>query len=333
MQSLIEPNIHPILVHFAYALSITSLLCYLLSGFTFAARFKESLRPAADWMLAFAALAILATIAAGFQAYYSVAHDGPSHAAMTTHRNWAVPSGIAILLLAAWRWRARSKPANTLFKTLLAAAALGLSVAAWWGGHIVYNYGLGVKSLPVVTGDGHDHDHGDGGHDEAPAASDTASDTAADKGHDNSDGHHDTDSAPTNIVPIAEDGSPEAIVNAFGAALKTGDAQALRTLFAADVVIAEGGGAERSFDEYASHHMSADMAFIGAIDSTLKKRDVIVGTDVAIVISQSQIHGSYKGENVHSQMMETMVLRATEQGWRITHIHWSSAPIKGEHEH
>jgi len=33
MNSLIEPNIHPILVHFAYALSITAVAAYLLSRF------------------------------------------------------------------------------------------------------------------------------------------------------------------------------------------------------------------------------------------------------------------------------------------------------------
>ena len=184
MNSLIEPNIHPILVHFAYALSITSLVCYLLSGL-WASR-RDSLRAAADWMLAFGALAIVATIAAGFQAYYSVGHDGPSHAAMTTHRNWAVPSGTAILFLAAWRWFGRSKPVTALFKALLTVAAISLSVTAWWGGNIVYNYGLGVKSLPVVTGDGHDHDHGTGG-----ASNEGASEAA----HDNSDGHHDATQA------------------------------------------------------------------------------------------------------------------------------------------
>jgi len=32
-------------------------------------------------------------------------------------------------------------------------------------------------------------------------------------------------------------------------------------------------------------------------------------------------------------MMETMVLRRIDGEWRIVHIHWSSAPLTGEHEH
>lgn len=371
---MIEPNVHPILVHFAYALSITSLVSYLLAAVSSDGRWRDTLRPAANWMLAFGALAIIATIAAGFQAYYTVAHDGPSHAAMTVHRNWAVPSGAAILLLALWRWRTREKAASPIFLVLLTAAALLLTATAWWGGKIVYGYGLGVKSMPAVTGKGHDHEHAPGqGHGE------TNGGTAA-GGHDNSDGHHDSDTADSDIASMdmsavessdehrrnetneqtdasadghehpngghdnnataqgsqernVEAGSPEAVVEAYGAALREGDETILRALLTPDVIIAEGGGAERSVDEYAGHHMPADMAFTAAVDFTLKKRNVIAKDDLATVISESQVHGTFRGENVHSRMMETMVLKRDNDQWRIVHIHWSSAPITGEHEH
>lgn len=340
MTSFIEPNIHPVLVHFAYALSVSSAICYLAASFAPAGRWRDSLRPAADWMLAFGALAIVATVAAGFQAYYSVGHDGPSHAAMTTHRNWAVPSALAILALSTWRWRTRTKAASGLFAGLLGLAAISLSVTAWWGGHIVYNYGLGVNSLPAITGDGHDHDHGevsseiatvpdthdnaDGHHDAEPDA------VAVPDGHDNSDGHHDTVATPETI---GEQGSPESVVDAFSAALSASDRTAIQALMAADAIIAEGGGAEWSFEEYADHHMPADMAFTAATSTTVQTRKVIAGEQLTTVISQSQIHGVYKGETIHSQMIETMVLRNEDEGWRIAHIHWSSAPITGEHEH
>ena len=340
MTWLIEPNIHPALVHFAYALSVSSAVCYLAVSFSSSGRWQDSLRPAADWMLAFGAIAIVATVAAGFQAYYSVGHDGPSHAAMTTHRNWAVPSAIAIFILAVWRWRARAKAASGLFASLLGLAALSLSVTAWWGGHIVYGYGLGVSSLPAVTGDGHDHEHGstssentitpephdnaDGHHDAEPDAN------LVPEGHDNSDGHHGTVASPE---AVAEQGSPESVVDAFAAALKAGDHNAIQALMTSDAIIAESGGAERSFEEYAEHHLPADMALAAATDTTLKTRDVIAGDLLTTVLSQSQIHGAYNGETIHSQMMESMVLQFEDEGWRIAHIHWSSAPITGEHEH
>ncbi|MEX6633405.1 DUF2231 domain-containing protein [Hyphococcus lacteus] len=347
MENIIEPNIHPILVHFAYALSITAFISYALASFVRDGKWRETLRPAADWMLAFGALAIIGTIAAGLQAYYTVAHDGPSHAAMTVHRNWAIPSGLAILLLALWRWKNRARAASTLFIALLATAALALTVTAWWGGKIVYGYGLGVKSMPVVTGEGHDHEHApgqehsdnanarpSGNHDNSDGHHDeTTGGESGDSGHDNSDGHHDDDTAASTVSPVVDAGSPEAVVQAYGTALRAGDKVALRALLAPDVIIAEGGGAERSFEEYAGHHMSADMAFTAAVEFTLKKRDVITSDDLATVISESQVHGTFRDQTIHSRMMETIVLNRNEDQWKIVHIHWSSTPITGEHEH
>lgn len=339
MENIIEPNVHPILVHFAYALSITAFISYVLASFAPSAKWRETLRPAADWMLGFGALAIIATIAAGFQAYYTVAHDGPSHAAMTTHRNWAAPSGIAIVLLAFWRWTSRAKPASSMFIALLAAAAVSLSVAAWWGGNIVYGHGLGVSRMPVITGEGHDHEHGPGqGHgDEAPAEPAGDHDDGHEHGEadDHAAGEPETGSAEMREAFDADDypTTPEAVVDAYSAALRAKDEAAIRAILAPDVIIAEGGRAERSIDEYAGHHMPSDMAFTAAVDFSLKKRDVIVKDDLATVISESQIHGTFRDQNVHSRMMETMVLRRDDDRWRIVHIHWSSAPITGEHEH
>ena len=213
MGGFIEPNIHPVLVHFAYALSITALITYVIGRVFPSGRRRESTQSAGDWMLALGAVAIFATIAAGFQAYYTVAHDGPSHAAMTTHRNWAVPSGIAIIGLALWRYRQRSKPPSGWFLSLLTIAALSLSVTAWWGGNIVYKYGLGVQSLPAVTGDGHDHDHGEPAtseaHSDAPSDDDARALDRTTPEHDAGDGHHDVDQPSPDpvIVPEGHDNS------------------------------------------------------------------------------------------------------------------------------
>ena len=128
MPDMIEPNIHPILVHFAFALTITGALSLLVVSLAPSGRWRDNLKPAGDWMLAFGALAIVATVAAGFEAYYSVDHDGPSHAAMTTHRNWAVPTAVAILVLGIWRWTKRSDRPSVLFSVLFLAAASSLSV-------------------------------------------------------------------------------------------------------------------------------------------------------------------------------------------------------------
>ncbi|MBI1292764.1 DUF4440 domain-containing protein [bacterium] len=124
-----------------------------------------------------------------------------------------------------------------------------------------------------------------------------------------------------------------AVVDAFAAALRAGDAVTVERLLAPDVIIAESGGVERSFAEYASHHMPADMAFSAAVAFTLQQRDMIAGENAATVISRSEVRGEFQGRPVHSQSMETMELRRTNGQWRIVHIHWSSSPIRDEQPH
>lgn len=350
MPDMIEPNIHPILVHFTYALLTLSALSLFIVSLQPAGGWRDTLKHAGDWMLAFGAVSILATVAAGFQAYYTVAHDGPSHAAMTVHRNFAVPTAVVLLALSGWRYLKRANRPGFVYSALLLAAASMLTVTAWWGGRLVYAHGLGVMRMPQVTGEGHDHEHAPG-------------EEHGDKGEDAADGHadHDHDAPPSgdaaeagaeehdmaamgaaptaNSEPaaaapgLAYPETPAAVADAFGVALKTGDAAMVERLLAPDVLIAEGGGAERSYAEYAGHHMPADMAFVKAVESTVKKRDIIEGHDMATVITAGRMHGTYKDKTVHSQTMETIVLRLVDGQWRIAHIHWSSAEIKGEHEH
>lgn len=333
MNFLIEPNIHPVFVHFAYALMTAGAAALLIVALAPASPRRESLKIAGDWMIAFGALAILATVAAGFQAYYSVAHDGPSHEVMTTHRNWAVPTAIVLLGLSFWRWRRRKDHPSAVFALAFLAAAMSLSVTAWWGGRLVYGHGIGVASLPAAEGADHDHGGGDvEGRDSDPMTTDH------DDAHDHDgDQHMDEAAAPDESALAPLDAgypeTPEAVVEAFAAALRAGDEDAVRQLLNPDAIIAESGGAERSLDEYAGHHLPADMAFTAAVETTLKDRHVIAGETMATVISESQIHGAYKGKTIHSRMMETMVLRREGERWRIAHIHWSSAPITGEHEH
>jgi uncharacterized membrane protein/ketosteroid isomerase-like protein len=307
MENLIEPNIHPLLVHFTIALTVMAAASYVLARLPFMSRWQASLTPAADWMLAFAAISVIATVAAGFQAYYSVAHDNPSHAVMTTHRNWAAPTALVILVLAFWRWRGRKAAPSLVFTALSVVAAVLLTVTAWWGGRLVFGHGVGVARLPEVSDESQPHEH-----------------VAA--------------NAPARAAPAAASSAPapdtpEGVVEAFGAALRAGDEAALRRLMAPDVVIAESGGVESSFDEYAGNHMPADMAFSAAVQFTLEDRDLIAEGDTATIISRSRAEGQFQNRAIHSRMMETMVLHMIDGQWRIVHIHWSSAPITGEHEH
>ena len=68
-------------------------------------------------------------------------------------------------------------------------------------------------------------------------------------------------------------------------ALRSGDSDTVATLLAPDVLIFESGNAETSLEEYAGHHMPADMAFLAAMDKRLLSRQVTAGTELAVISS------------------------------------------------
>ena len=114
------------------------------------------------------------------------------------------------------------------------------------------------------------------------------------------------------------------VVDAFHTALEHGDTEGTLALLADDVLIFESGDAERAKDEYAEHHLAADAAFPAAVPSTRSRRVARADGDSAWVASESRTTGEFNGRPVDSRMVETMVLRREADGWRITHIHWSS---------
>ena len=320
---LIEPNIHPVLVHFAYALSVVAAGLYALALLP---RFRNrpGLSAAADWSLFLAGGFVVLTIAAGFQAYYSVAHDGPSHEAMTTHRNWAVPSGTLIVLLAIWRFTRRVRRPSALLSSGVIGGAALLTVTAWWGGHLVYSYGLGVESLPEAgSGDGHDHAHGDGTASEVGAmeASDHANGPGEADGHAHGSGGEERPSTPAARTDLS---TPEAAADSLAAAYAAGDEAALRAVLSDGLLVAEGGGVEDGLSAYASHHMGADLA--ASADRHLERQDREVrrlGEDAAMVLTTYEVHRRVGGADTHRPLVETAVMERAEDGWTITHLHWS----------
>ena len=81
-------------------------------------------------------------------------------------------------------------------------------------------------------------------------------------------------------------------------------------------------------EEYASHHMKGDMAFLAG-----SKREVLSRAEGgdgrhAWVSTRSRITGRHKDKAVDIFSTESMVLKYTPAGWRIVHIHWSSQNAK-----
>jgi uncharacterized membrane protein len=170
----IIPNWHPVFVHFTVALLSLSVILYVVLGFI-GSPLKDQWLVVARWCLWFGTGFTLLTVLTGVYAYNTVAHDTPSHLAMTEHRNLALMTAAAFLLLggfSAWRAREGKTPRPVFILALVVAGGL-LTSTAWHGGELVYRHGLGVMSLPESDGEGHVHDHADGHsheHDAAPAS-------------------------------------------------------------------------------------------------------------------------------------------------------------------
>lgn len=153
----IVPNWHPIFVHFTVALLSLAVILSMVTPFIRTA-LKEQWHTVTLWALWFGAGFTILTALTGLYAYYTVAHDTPSHAAMTDHRNWAIVTASLFLGLAVWsvfRVR-RRKVLGPVFVIGMVFAGGVLASTAWRGGEVVYRYGLGVMALPQ-TEEGHAH--------------------------------------------------------------------------------------------------------------------------------------------------------------------------------
>ena len=117
---------------------------------------------------------------------------------------------------------------------------------------------------------------------------------------------------------------PSAIVRSFHEALASGNRDAVLSVLDPGVVIFEQGGAEMSRDEYASHHLGGDIEFSRATSSKVVDQRTQAKGKSAWVLTTSETTGSFRGKDVASRSVETMVLEKTTGGWRIVHIHWSS---------
>ncbi len=90
------------------------------------------------------------------------------------------------------------------------------------------------------------------------------------------------------------------------------------------VRIYESGRAERSREEYASHHMGSDAKFLKAMSHRLLSRTGDAVGDLAWVASEASLSGNVENKSVDMITTESMLLRKISDGWRIVHVHWSN---------
>lgn len=119
---------------------------------------------------------------------------------------------------------------------------------------------------------------------------------------------------------------PAYAVDSFQTLLASGDTAGAAKLLEPTVLIYEGGEAERSRDEYASHHLQADAQFLKDAKSRVLSRAGNAAGNLAWVATESELTTA-GNKPTKFIITETMVLMRAAQTWRIAHIHWSSRRV------
>ena len=169
-------------------------------------------------------------------------------------------------------------------------------------------------------GDEHEqdqHSHG-AGEDHADAPDDPSD--AGGTTHTHADGTQHAHDAPAS--------GPVRAVQALHEAMSAGDAKRVQNALDPKVLIMEGGNVERSRDEYAGHHLPADLKFMQAVTYKLERQTGDTVGDLAWVASEARLTGTREGKPIDLVSTESLVLKKAASGWKVVHVHWSSRTVK-----
>lgn len=135
------PNLHPLVVHFPIALLTFAAFCEVVARF----KGRESLRTTAYWNLVFGVLSMAAAVASGLSAENSISPGATAHAAVETHESSAFITLSLFAVIFLWRVLRGGElyqKFSKLFLCVLLVAWLLLVTTSYYGGELVYRYGV-----------------------------------------------------------------------------------------------------------------------------------------------------------------------------------------------
>jgi ketosteroid isomerase-like protein len=124
------------------------------------------------------------------------------------------------------------------------------------------------------------------------------------------------------MMAMVDSAGVAAVVNQFHAALKSGDADAVKGLLLPTARIIEGSNIETA-EKYMSGHMRGDMSYAAGLTREILSMEVFQLGEVAWATSRSHTQGESRGRVIDSNGAEMMVLQMVEGTWRIAAIQWS----------
>ena len=137
--------IHPALVHFSVAFLVAAVL---LEGLGILLRRQPWERARAALVLA-GTISMAPTVIAGFESQNSVAGFNGATADVQLHERFGlVLFGLfaALMMWKGWNQGRLPEDQKPLYAVLVLAGVILTMATAWFGGHLVYGYGIGVTS-------------------------------------------------------------------------------------------------------------------------------------------------------------------------------------------
>ena len=137
-------SVHPLFVHFPIALVLTAL------GVDLAALLfrRPALHRVALWNLSLGTLGAAAAVLSGLQAEDVAKHTFEIWQVITLHKRLGITTLILGIMISVWRWSKRdqlSARARLVTMAAMLTMASTLSVGAYLGGRLVYEFGVGGR--------------------------------------------------------------------------------------------------------------------------------------------------------------------------------------------
>ncbi|MTI88493.1 MAG: nuclear transport factor 2 family protein [Balneolaceae bacterium] len=113
------------------------------------------------------------------------------------------------------------------------------------------------------------------------------------------------------------------VLNRFQQAIVDNNTELASSLLHDEALILESGGMETK-SEYLSHHFHSDGKFLSAMERKVISREAAQEGSTIWVSTVSEMKGTYNDRDIAVNSAELAVLVSTDEGWKISALHWSS---------
>ena len=134
-----------------------------------------------------------------------------------------------------------------------------------------------------------------------------------------------TPAITTQPAPVMSQDARDAVelVDAFAAVLAAGQLDVARQFLTPDAVIVANGKTLGTRDAYIDGPARGDAAALRTVDRDILHRNAWAGPGLAYVVTEKRLRAPGATTGPSEVVIETMLVRKTESGWKIAHVHWS----------